>query len=211
VGPIVGEAMRGNAVLRAFSGYMVFFLAFYLRTAHFGVSHGVALGALVAGAAVGGLAAMAIGSLLRARAPQAILFAMLTLAPVVTATCAWFFSLASVIAVTFTAALAAGLAKLALDSIVQREIGEEIRSSAFAVSETLNQVANVAGSLAGVLVSMLDNGEAGLAIAAACLTAALVTLVARRRRRILAARAEAEAAYARAEAAAPRRPRPRPR
>ena len=203
VGPIVGEAMRGNAVLRAFSGYMVFFLAFYLRTEDFGVSHGVALGALVAGAAAGGLAAMAIGSLLRARAPQVILFAMLTLAPIVTAICAWFFSLASVITVTFTAALAAGLAKLALDSTVQREIGEEIRSSAFAVSETLNQVANVAGSLAGVLVSMLDNGEAGLAIAAACLTAALVSLVARRRRRILGVRAEAEAA--------PRRPRPRPR
>src|ERR1700760_353002 len=210
VGPIGGEAMRGNAVLRAFSGYMVFFLAFYLRSAQFGVSHGVALGALVAGAAAGGLAAMAIGSLLRARAPQAILFAMLTLAPIVTAVCAWFFSLTSVITVTFTAALAAGLAKLALDSTVQREIGEEIRSSAFAVSETLNQVANVAGSLAGVLVSMLDNGEAGLAIAAACLTAALVSLVARRRRRILATRAEAEVAYAEAQAA-PRRPRPRPR
>ena len=210
VGPIVGEAMRGNAVLRAFSGYMVFFLAFYLRSAHFGVSHNVALGALVAAAAAGGLAAMAIGSLLRARAPAFILFAMLTLAPIVTATCAWFFSLTSVIAVAFTAALAAGLAKLALDSTVQREIGEEIRSSAFAVSETLNQVANVAGSLAGVLVSMLDNGEAGLAIAAAFLTAALVTLVARRRRRILGARAEAEAAYAEAQAA-PRRPRPRPR
>jgi hypothetical protein len=210
VGPIVGEAMRGNAVLRAFSGYMVFFLAFYLRTEDFGVSHGVALGALVAGAAAGGLAAMAIGSLLRARAPAFILFAMLTLAPIVTAICAWFFSLTAVIAVTFTAALAAGLAKLALDSTVQREIGEEIRSSAFAVSETLNQVANVAGSLAGVLVSMLDNGDAGLASAAACLTAALVSLVARRRRRILATRTEAEVAYAEAQAA-PRRPRPRPR
>ena len=196
VGPIVGEAMRGNAVLRAFSGYMVFFLAFYLRSANFGVSHNVALGALVAAAAAGGLAAMAIGSLLRARAPAFILFSMLTLAPIVTATCAWFFSLTTVIAVAFTAALAAGLAKLALDSTVQREIGEEIRSSAFAVSETLNQVANVAGSLAGVLVSILNNGEAGLAIAAAFLTLALVTLVARRRRRILGARAEAEAAYA---------------
>ena len=210
VGPIVGEAMRGNAVLRAFSGYMVFFLAFYLRSANFGVSHNVALGALVAAAAVGGLAAMAIGSLLRARAPAFILFSMLTLAPIVTATCAWFFSLTTVIAVAFTAALAAGLAKLALDSTVQREIGEEIRSSAFAVSETLNQVANVAGSLAGVLVSILDNGEAGLAIAAAFLTLALVTLVARRRRRILAARAESEAAYAAAQPP-PRRPRPRPR
>jgi len=192
VGPIVGEAMRGNAVLRAFSGYMVFFLAFLLRTGHFGVSHDFALGALVAAAAAGGLAAMAIGSLIRARAPQLILFLMLTLAPIVTAVCAWFFSLTAAITVAFTAALAAGLAKLALDSTVQREIGEEIRSSAFAVSETLNQVANVAGALAGVLVSILDNGQVGLAIAAAGLTAALVVIVGQRRRRILARRRDRE-------------------
>ena len=204
VGPVVVEAMRGNAVLRAFSGYMVFFLAFYLRTAHFSVSHNFALGALVAAAAAGGLAAMAIGSLIRARAPVFILFAMLTLAPIVTAVCAWFFSLEAAIAVAFTAALAAGLAKLSLDSTVQREIGEEIRSSAFAVSETLNQVANVAGSLVGVLVSILDNGQLGLAIAAGCLTAALITLVARRRRRILALRTSEEPAPPRAR---PRRPR----
>ncbi len=186
LGPVVREAMRGNAVLRAFSGYMVFFLAFLLRTGHFGVSHNVALGALVAAAAAGGIVAMAIGSLVRSRAPQLILFTMLTLAPIVTAVCAWFFSLEAAIAVAFTAALAAGLAKLALDSTVQREIREAIRSSAFAVSETLNQVANVAGALAGVLVSMLDNGQAGLAIAAAGLTAALVALIGQRRRRILA-------------------------
>jgi Major Facilitator Superfamily len=188
VGPVVAEAMGGNAALRAFSGYMVFFLAFFLRTGHFGVSHNVALGALVAAAAAGGLAAMAIGSLIRARAPQFILFAMLVLAPIVTAACAWFFSFEAAIAVAFTAALAAGLAKLSLDSTVQREIGEEIRSSAFAVSETLNQVSNVAGSLVGVLVSMLNNGQIGLAIPAACLTVAVITLVSRRRRRVLAQR-----------------------
>jgi MFS family permease len=202
VGPVVGEAMRGNAVLRAFSGYMVFFLAFLLRTGHFGVSHNFALGALVAAAAAGGLAAMAIGSLLRARAPALILFAMLVLAPIVTAVCAWFFSLEAAIAVAFTAALAAGLAKLALDSTVQREIGEEIRSSAFAVSETLNQVSNVAGGLVGVLVSMLDNGQVGLGIAAGFLTAALVSLVTRRRHRILAQRTQARPPPART-----RRPR----
>jgi hypothetical protein len=186
VGPVVAEAMGGNAALRAFSGYMVFFLAFFLRTGHFSVSHNFALGALVAAAAAGGLAAMAIGSLVRARAPQFILFAMLVLAPIVTAACAWFFSFEAAIAVAFTAALAAGLAKLSLDSTVQREIGEEIRSSAFAVSETLNQVSNVAGSLVGVLVSMLNNGQVGLAIPAALLTVAVITLVSRRRRRVLA-------------------------
>jgi predicted MFS family arabinose efflux permease len=83
---------------------------------------------------------------------------------------------------------------------VQREIGEGIRSSAFAVSETVNQVANVAGALAGVLVSMLDNGQIGLAIAAAGLTAALVALIGQRRRRILAQN-RADGARARARGA----------
>ena len=68
--------------------------------------------------------------------------------------------------VEVTAIFCASLAKLGQDSIVGHEIGDEIRSSTFSVSETLNQVANVAGGLAGVLVSMLDNGQAGLAIAA---------------------------------------------
>jgi hypothetical protein len=72
---------------------------------------------------------------------------------------------------------------------VQREIGEEIRSSAFAVSETLNQVSNVAGSLVGVFVSILNNGRVGLAIPAAGLTAALV-LLGTRRRRVLAQRGD---------------------
>src|SRR5215813_9373272 len=45
VGPVVAEAMRANAALRAFSGYTVFFLAFLLRTMHFhGVNDKVAFG-----------------------------------------------------------------------------------------------------------------------------------------------------------------------
>lgn len=184
VGPVVAEAMEGNAVLRFFSGYVLFFLAFLLRTGHFGVSHNLALGAMVAGVSVGSLTAMAVGSVLRARAPYLILFSMLTIAPIAAAVCAYFFGLAAAVLVAFAATCCAGLAKLAQDSIVQREIGEEIRSSAFAVSETLNQVANVAGGLAGVLVSTLDSGQVGLAIPAALMTAMLVLLVVRRRRRV---------------------------
>jgi predicted MFS family arabinose efflux permease len=115
------------------------------------------------------------------------MFAVLGVAPVVAAACAYFFGLWAAVAVEFAAIFCASLAKLAQDSIVQREIGEDIRSSTFSVSETINQVANVAGGLAGVLVSMLNNGQAGLAIAAAFLVAALISLVSRRRRRVLAA------------------------
>jgi hypothetical protein len=184
VGPVVAEAMRGNAVLRAFSGYMIFFLAFLLRTGHFGVSHNLALGAMVAAAAAGGLVAMGIGSVIGSRAPQILLFGMLAVATVVTAACAWFFGFGAAIIVAFVSALGTGLAKLALDSIVQREISEDVRSSAFAVSETLHQLSWVVGGLAGLLVSLLNNGQAGLAITAAFLATALFFLVTQRRQRI---------------------------
>jgi MFS family permease len=209
VGPVVAEAMTGNAVLRAFSGYTFFFFAFLLQTEKFGVSKHFALAALAVAVAGGSIVAMGIGSWLKSRAPQLIMFSVLTIAPAVAAASAWFFGLPAVIAVAFAAILCASLAKLAQDSIVQREIGDEIRSSTFAVSETLNQVANVAGGLLGVLVSMLNNGQAGLAIAAGLLFAALVLMVVRRRRRVLAQRLEAEPE---AEPARPRpQPRPRPR
>jgi len=190
VGPVVAEAMAVNAVLRAFSGYILFLLAFLLRSVDLGtvfhhpVSHNFALGALALGLSAGSLTSMVLGSFFRSRAPQLIMFTVLVIAPVVTAVCAWGFGLWAAVVVEFTAIFCASLAKLGQDSIVGREIGDEIRSSTFSVSETLNQVANVAGGLAGVVVSMLDNGQAGLAIAAGGLTVALVLLVIRRRQRV---------------------------
>ena len=185
LGPTVAEAMRGNAVLRALSGYMIFFLAFLLRTEDFaGVSHNVALGAMVAAAAAGALVAMGIGSAIGSHAPAVLMYTMLALATVVTAGCAWFFSFGTALIVAFVAALCTGLAKLAQDSVVQREISEDVRSSAFSVSETLHQLSWVVGGLAGLLVSMLNNGQAGLGITAGCLAVALAYLVIQRRRRV---------------------------
>jgi hypothetical protein len=185
VGPVVAEAMRGNAVLRALSGYMIFFLAFLLRSEHFsGVSPDVALGAMVAAAAAGGLTAMGIGSMIGSRAPQFLMYTMLVVATVVTGACAWFFGFGAALLVAFVAALGTGLAKLAQDAIVQNEISEDVRSSAFAVSETLHQMSWVLGGLAGLAVSMLGSGQAGLGIVTGLLTAAIVYMIIRRRQRI---------------------------
>ena len=189
VGPIVGEAMRGNAALRAFSGYMIFFLAFLLRTVHFpGVSDKLALGAMIAAAGAGGFIGTGIGALLKARTPHLILFALLCTSTVITAACAAFFGLWAALVVALVAAFGQVLAKLALDSIVQREVPEEIRSSTLAASETIHQLAWVAGGLAGLAMSITDSGVAGLAVPAAGLAATTALLVASRRRRILAAR-----------------------
>ena len=99
VGPVVAEAMTVNAVLRAFSGYILFLLAFLLRSVDLGtvfghpVSHNFALGALALGLSVGSLASMILGSFFKGRAPQLIMFSVLIVAPVVTAVCAWGFGL----------------------------------------------------------------------------------------------------------------------
>jgi hypothetical protein len=188
VGPVVAEAMTVNAVLRAFSGYVLFLLAFLLRSVHLGTLFGhsvtsdFALGALALGLSAGSLLSMVIGSFFKGRAPQLIMFSVLIAAPVATALCAAAFGLLTAVLVEAVAIFCASLAKLGQDSIVGREIGDEIRSSTFAASESLNQVANVAGGLAGVLVSMLNNGTAGLAIAAGALTVAAVLIFGRRRR-----------------------------
>jgi MFS family permease len=189
VGPVVAEAMRANATLRAFSGFIVFFLAFLLRIVHFhGVNDKVALGGLLAAATIGGFLGTALGSALRSRRPSVITFGMLAAATVVTAVCALYFGLWAALAVALVAAFGQVLGKLALDSTVQQEIGEEIRSSAFAASETLHQLAWVAGGLAGVALSLTSSGVAGMTVAAVGLGLSFLFLLSQRRRRILAAR-----------------------
>ena len=192
LGPVVGEAMRANATLRAFSGFMVFFLAFLLRIEHFpGVNDKVALAEMITAAGVGGFLGSLLGSGLRARRPHLITFGMLAIATVTTGLCAAFFGLWAALVVALVAAFGQVLGKLALDSTVQHEIGEEIRTSAFAASETLHQLSWVAGGLAGLLMSLTSSGVAGLTVAAIGLAISLILLLLHRRRRILAARPRA--------------------
>jgi hypothetical protein len=186
IGPVVAEAMGANAALRVFAGFMVFFLAFLLRSDHFhGFSQNVALGGLVLAAALGGLLGTAAGSVFHSRVPHLLAFGVLVISIATSAACAWFFGLATALIVAFVASAGTVLVKLALDSTVQREIPEETRTSTFAVSETVHQVSWVAGGLAGVLVSMTGSGPAGLGICAAGLAVALVLLIMTRRRRLL--------------------------
>ncbi len=189
VGPVVGEAMRANAAIRAFYGFMIFFLAFILRTpaaAGFGhVSDKVALAGLAVAIAVGGMIGTGIGSALRARSPQAMIFVVLAIATAAATTCAVLFSLWSVLAIALAAAICATLVKVALDSVLQREIPEQTRSSTFAFSETVHQLALVGGGLIGLLLSLTRSGFTGLTVAAIGLAVALCALLLARRRRIV--------------------------
>jgi predicted MFS family arabinose efflux permease len=182
---VVGEALGANITLRAYSGFMIFFLAFILRTVHFGVSDHLALAEMITAVAVGGFIGTAIGAALKSRAPLMIVFGMLAVTLVVTTLCALYFGLWAAVIVAFAAALGQTLVKLALDSIVQREISPDVRSSTFAASETLHQLSWVIGAVLGLLLSITGSGVAGLSVAAAGLALSLAALVAARRRRNL--------------------------
>jgi MFS family permease len=193
VGPVVGEAMRANAALRALSGFLILYLAFLLRTEGFvhPVSPNVALGLLAAAAGLGGLVGTAAGALLKARAPLGIVFATLLIATLTAAVCALFFGLVAALVVAFVGALGQSLGKLGLDAIVQREIGEEVRSSTFAVSETIHQLVWVAGGLVGLGMSIIaPNGHIALAIIAAALAVTLIGLLSSRAARRVVRRRE---------------------
>src|SRR5262249_40907524 len=151
-------------------------------------SEPVALGGLALAVATGGILGTMIGSALRARAPHALIFVVLALAAAASTVCAILFGLWSVLAVVLAAAIAQTLVKVALDSILQREIHEDTRSSTFAFSETLHQLALVAGGLVGLLLSLTGSGFAGLTVAAAGLLIALCWLLVTRRRRIVRTR-----------------------
>ncbi|HEX3750782.1 MAG TPA: MFS transporter [Streptosporangiaceae bacterium] len=194
LGPVVGEAVWTNAAVRVFAGFMVFFLAFLLRSSHFhGFSQNEALGALVFAAAAGGLIGTGAGALFRSRVPQSMAFGVLVISIAACAFSAVVFNLGTALIVAFVASVGTVLAKLALDSTIQREIPEDVRTSTFAVSETVHQVSWVAGGLAGVLISITGSGPAGLGIATAVLAAALVLLITfrRRRRRVHSTRSHA--------------------
>lgn len=189
VGPVVGEAMRANAAIRAFYGFLLLFLAFILRSERFGhVSDKVALGGLAVAIAVGGILGTGIGSALRSRWPLAMIFTVLGLVTVASIACAILFGLPSVLIIALAAAIGQTLVKVGLDSVLQREIPEEKRSSAFAFSETVHQLALVGGGLIGLLFSLTGSGFAGLTVAAAGLALALAWLLITRRRRLSRAR-----------------------
>ncbi|TMQ90670.1 MFS transporter [Actinomadura soli] len=181
VGPVVTEAMQANAVLRAFSGFLILYLAFLLRQERFDpVSNNVALGLLAASAGAGGLIGTALGVWMKARAPRLIVSATLASVTAVAAVSAAFFGLWAALAVATAAGLGQVLGKLSMDAVVQQEIGEEMRSSTFAVSETLHQLVWVIGGLLGLGMSIVADGRVALAIVSAALAVSLGLLLSRR-------------------------------
>lgn len=176
VGPSVLLALRAVAALRGLSGFLTLFLAFLLRAESVGGLHpGLALGMVAAAAGVGNALGSVLGSWLRTRGPEATVTAMVALA-LGAAVCGtlWYGAL-TVTLVAAAAGLAQSLGKLALDALIQRDVPERVRTSAFARSETLMQLCWVAGGGLGIVLPL--NGVLGLGVAAAIMAVTLAVTV----------------------------------
>ncbi|MFI6587555.1 MFS transporter [Embleya sp. NPDC050493] len=186
VGPSVVQALWANAAMRGFSGFLIMFLGFLMRQHPVAdLSATQATIAVVVAAAVGNAVGTGLGAWLKSRAPEAIIVGVLLVSASCAAWAAVMYSLVTVLAVAAVAGLAQALGKLSLDAMIQRDIPEEVRTSAFARTETALQVAWVIGG--GIGIALPLNGTLGMSVAAGVLTLALVTagrkLTTRRARR----------------------------
>nr|WP_069172069.1 MFS transporter [Streptomyces griseus] len=168
VGPAVLHGLQANATHRALSGFLIFFLAFLLRENPLaGQSAAVSLGIVGVAAGAGNACGTAVGSWLRARGPEVIIATVLGLALGVAVLAAVFFSTVMVAALGAVAGFTQALSKLSLDAMIQRDVPEEVRTSAFARSETLLQMAWVVGGAIGIALPL--NEVLGMSVAAGIL------------------------------------------
>ncbi|MFE2724904.1 MFS transporter [Kitasatospora sp. NPDC059327] len=165
VGPSVILALRAMSALRWLVGFLVMFLAFLLRDDPIGgLQPTLALGLVALAAGTGNALGSVLGSWLRTRGSEATVTAMLLLATCATAAAALWYGVVTVVVVAAAAGVAASLGKLALDALIQRDVPESVRTSAFARSETLLQLSWVAGGAVGILLPL--DGALGLSVAA---------------------------------------------
>ncbi|MFG3267760.1 MULTISPECIES: MFS transporter [Streptomyces] len=165
VGSAVIHALGANASLRWLSGFLTFFLAFLLREHPMtGQSAAVSLGIVAVSAGVGNALGTSVGAALRSRAPELIIVTVVAVVLGAVITTAVFFGAFLVACLTAVAGFSQALSKLSLDALIQRDVPELVRTSAFARSETMLQVSWVFGGAVGIVMPL--SGTLGLSVAA---------------------------------------------
>ncbi len=172
---VVVRGLRCNAGLRLLSGFLTLFMAFLLRDEPFPGwedRQALLLALVIGSAGLGNTLGIAVGSLLRSVRPAVVVVGALVGVTLATVLAAVFYSLPAVVLLGLSAGLGQSLGKLSLDALIQQEVPERIRSSAFARSETLLQLSWVIGGFLGIVLPLVP--RLGLGVAAALLVAVTV-------------------------------------
>jgi MFS family permease len=183
----VPTALRAASAMRGLVGFLTIFLAFLLRQTGGDLT---GLGALAAAASIGSAIGIFLGGRLSKQKPEALLVFGLILATAACIGAAIDYTTLTGLIAALLATMAASMGKLSLDAVIQRDVPESTRNSAFARSETALQLAWVLGGAVGLLPMA---GQLGFSLAAVAIAGALVSeFIAlgrvRRRRRVAPSR-----------------------
>ncbi|TCJ21354.1 MFS transporter [Nocardioides jejuensis] len=176
--PAVAFALRANCGPRWLSGFLTMFMAFLLRehpVAGWTARPELLLGLVIGAAGLGNTLGIALASLVRRLKPALTVVIALLGATAMTLVAALFYGLLPLLALGLTAGLAQSLAKLSLDSTIQRDVPERVQASAFARSDTLLQLAWVVGGGIGIVMPLQP--RLGLGVAVGVLAAWTVTVL----------------------------------
>ena len=176
VSPHVVLALRANAALRGLGGFLTIFSAFLVQaTFPDGWEATLALGALAVAAGAGSVTGTAVGSRLHTAAPDRLVLYAAATAATITVVAAVFYDFGMAVLVVGVSAVTNALGKVSLDAIIQREVPESLRASAFARSETMLQLSWVVGGALGI--ALPPTGWLGFAVAAVLLALAVALLL----------------------------------
>ena len=164
---IVVRGLRCNMGLRVLSGFLTLFMAFLLRDKPFPGWEDrpeLLLGLVIGAAGLGNAVGIGLGSVLRNIRPGTVVVLVLVADTAAAVVAALFYSLPTVVLLGLTAGVCQALGKLSLDSLIQGNVGDRTRSSAFARSETLIQLSWVVGGFLGIVLPLIP--RVGLGVAA---------------------------------------------
>jgi hypothetical protein len=148
---VLGElpaALRSAAAVRALVGFLTIYLAFYFRENGGGLT---AIGLLGLFASVGSAIGVFLGGRLKKSKPEVLILLALMLAGGGCVVAALFVMQLTSLAAALLATMAGSMGKLGLDAVIQRDVAEDTRNSAFARSETALQLSWVLGGSVGLL------------------------------------------------------------
>ncbi|MDI2030626.1 MFS transporter, partial [Saccharopolyspora sp. TS4A08] len=147
-------ALWGNGGIRVLTGFLTLFAAFVIKhdTQHDPFTQLVLLGLVGGAAGVGSFLGNALGSRMTFEKPDRLIIGCLGAAMGVAACAAALAGLPLAVVVGLVGATASALAKVCLDAVIQRDMPEASRASAFGRSETILQLSWVFGGALGVLL-----------------------------------------------------------
>jgi hypothetical protein len=159
-------ALQGESVLRLLAGLLTIYLAFYIESTQHGLKGVLELALVVSAAGAGNFLGTAIGARLRMPKPEVMIISSVAVAGATCLLVTLSFGPALATLGMLVSAIANALSKIALDALIQRDVVETLRSSAFARSETFLQLAWVVGAALGVaLPSHKGDGPIGFLVA----------------------------------------------